>query len=47
MNATPEEELRRSIEQLLAERTRELATLLSIRQATTSRLERQEVRSRV
>ena len=43
MNVTPEEELRRSIEQLLAERTRELATLLSVQQAITSRLDRQEV----
>ncbi len=43
MDATSEAELRRSTELLLAERTRELATLLSVQQAITSRLDRQEV----
>ena len=43
MDTTPEEESCRSTEQRLAERTRELAMLLSVQQAITSRLDRQEV----
>ena len=43
MDTSAEQEQPRSTEQRLAERTRELATLLSVQQAISSRLERQEV----